>query len=220
METDSTRSAECGVSNFPIWIHLNCCQFQNTQNHLKTWKTIILINEGKQQSKNTSWPAWSSMASGRCWWRPPAPWRRGSGCSWRTDSCCALSDGSAWLHPTQRHLDHQSASLRNCFSGNEKTKGVRVGWEARWRWSRRWGLSSSDAADWHHLDASSSNYYPLILIRPSAPPLFIRLSILPSVHPALWPEEASSILYCMVCFSWATLLCSGGRGKKNIKTKD
>lgn len=46
------------------------------------------------------------MASRRCCWGPPAPWRRGSGCSWGTDSCCAPSDGSAWLHLTERHSDH------------------------------------------------------------------------------------------------------------------
>lgn len=47
-------------------------------------------------------PAWSSMASHRCWLDPRTLWRLASGCracSWGTSSCCVLWDGSTWLSP-------------------------------------------------------------------------------------------------------------------------
>lgn len=63
------------------------------------WKQWMVDEHGNMKGgKIWFWPAWSSMASRRCCLDPLAPWRRRSGCSWGTDSCCALSDGSTWLH--------------------------------------------------------------------------------------------------------------------------
>lgn len=89
------------------------------------------------------------------------------------------------------------------------SKLVNKHWAAMQRWSGCWGSSSSsstDAADWDHLDASSFKYhYPLILILPPPPP---------SLPPSL--AQASPHLHTCGCTTWPTfsfrmdVKCSGG----------
>lgn len=102
------------------------------------------------------------------------------------------------------------------FFIKKKKKAKRVKhWAATQSCSGSWGSASSstDAADWDHLDASHFKYhYPLILILPPSP----------SLPPPL--AQASPQLHTCGCTTWSTFSfkngckkCTGGcRQSSNI----